>query len=819
MYGTHVMLHISVFLFFWALSDFFYTVHRHFGLISRYALVVAGIIYVLLSIIPLIFSSSPYNTPMTPPLRTLYIVLRIILRSPLLCLRWYHRESIDITGLQYYKGIHFDRARLYSIKAEERAEKLELYAMEWLFTEDDFSDADMDKFLEGLPGYISSNHTQKGRLDKYLTNDYILGRIREHFITCATSVELSDQESVDRVSFCVKALWLIFQYSRKRKEESSESESDELEAELDSQRAYIQGLMDDFQPLCDVDDSMTGLRASCIRALAVQGLLSHLVPPDSKTRDSLSFPVFLTPIYQFFLSNDHTGTARQLDDVHTPIAVDNKRMWESLLQDGPLANLTTLAQAVRDKDDAPPSTLSFCWKVLDILLTQLRESHFKGPPRAQNSFDDLHESTRAYVHDEERGSHVRPLLDILDTVGRGRRLLMVFSSHPRYRDRADVVFGEEDLRNGDLLEAFAQSLPVFISNNSPDVCRTFMEKVVRHDNLWASLQDNLWNTHKSDSPTPDKLRVFDDCCTVLDLAFSALEDSEDVDWRGPEFGLLLQHFELFILHRFKGGYMGRTTNFRLGIIKVRFCKALLTQFWNDIDRDGIVSFRSQWDVASLARLIYTLGLRDEEDAEFWNSFVNLGHTEEGFAAKAQEMIDLIECDGPLLMFCQLGRLAASAVPLNQSGPDRKDIEKVWELQRKVIEDKRLPLDHASNAVWKEQGQLRQQVNDLCGKHTGDDKEFLERLLRMIDSVFHLRFSGSEGPLQRDSTEEQGFKSLVSVNSPTSSGEPNGNRILNRFSDASGSTAVTRRPSSVTQTSEGEDGLERTSPFINSWSIY
>jgi hypothetical protein len=391
---------------------------------------------------------------------------------------------------------------------------------------------------------------------------------------------------------------------------------------------------------------------------------------------------------------------------------------------------------------------------------------------------------------------------------------MVFSSHPRYRDRADVVFGEDDLRNGDLLEAFAQSLPVFISNNSPDACRTFMEKVIRHDNLWASLQDNLWNTHKSDSPTPDKLRVFDDCCTVLDLAFSALEDSEDVDWRGPEFGLLLQHFELFILHCFKGAYMGRTTNFRLGIIKARFCKALLIQFWNDIDRDGIVSFRSQWDVASLTRLIYTLGLRDEEDAEFWNSFVNVGHIEEeGFTAKAQEMIDLIECDGPLLIFCQLGRLAASAVPLNQSGPDRKDIEMVWELQRKVIEDKRLPLDHASNAVWKEQSQLRQQVNDLCGKYTGDDKEFLERLLRMIDSVFHHRFSGSEGPLQRDPAEEQGPRSLFSVNSAASSGEPHGIRNSNRFSDASGSTAVTRGSSSVRQISEGEGGFGRTSSLL------
>ena len=550
MYGTHVLLHISVFLFFWALSDFFYTVHRRFGLISRYALIVSGIVYILLTIFPLIFSSSPYNTPITPPLRTLYIILRVIVRSPSWCLQWYRSQHVDLTGLLYYKGFHFDRARLYSIKAEEQAEKLELYAMEWLFTEDDFSDEDMDKFLEGLPGYISSSHTKKGQLDKYLTTDYILGRIREHFITCATSVELSDKASIDRVSFCVKALWLIFQYSRKRKEDSSIPDRLEvIEAELRLQREYIQDLMDDFQKICDMDDPMTALRASCIRALAVHGLLAQLVSSDSRKansdRDRPPFPTSLIPIYRFFFSNDNTATMEQLENVHTPITAKNRRMFNSLLHDGPLANLTTLAQAVRYKDhaSAPPSTLSFCWKVLEILVTQLRTIHSEGPPHMQSDFDDLHENTRTYVQDEEGGFCVRPLLDILDTVGRGRRLLMVFSNHPKYRDRADVVFGKEDLRNGDLLEAFAQSLPVFISNNPPKVARDYMEKVVRHDDLWTSLQVNLWNNQRSDSPTPDKLRVFDDCCTILDLAFSVLGDSEEVDWRAPEFGLLLQHFE------------------------------------------------------------------------------------------------------------------------------------------------------------------------------------------------------------------------------------------------------------------------------------
>jgi hypothetical protein len=43
-----------------------------------------------------------------------------------------------------------------------------------------------------------------------------------------------------------------------------------------------------------------------------------------------------------------------------------------------------------------------------------------------------------------------------------------------------------------------------------------MEKVVNRDDLWTSLQVNLWNTQRFDSPIPDKLRIFEDCCTVLD---------------------------------------------------------------------------------------------------------------------------------------------------------------------------------------------------------------------------------------------------------------------------------------------------------------
>ena len=421
MYGTHVLLHTSVFLFFWAITDFFYTVHHHFGTITRYALVASVIVYMILSISPLIFSNSPYNTPMTPLLRTAGIILRIITRFPSGCLRRIRRQPFKLIGLEYYQGIRFDKAQLFSIEAEKRADKLEPYAMKWLFTEIDLSDNDMDKFLEGLPGYMYSTHTRKDQLDKYLTTDHILRRIKEHYLTCVTTVELSDEASTARISACVTALRLIFQYSRKCKEELASSEPGKLEEELQSQRKYDQELMDGFQALCDIDDPMISLRAACIRGLAVQSLLSQLTPPDTRTIENPRFPLSLIPFYQFCFPNDcndNTDAIQQLVGGHTPSAEKIPKLWENLLHNGPLANLMALAQAVRENVHAPPSTLSFCWKVLDILVIQLETIHSEDPTPAQSDFDKLHGTIRAYIHASEWGFRIMPLLKTLDTVAR-----------------------------------------------------------------------------------------------------------------------------------------------------------------------------------------------------------------------------------------------------------------------------------------------------------------------------------------------------------------------------------------------------------------
>jgi hypothetical protein len=109
------------------------------------------------------------------------------------------------------------------------------------------------------------------------------------------------------------------------------------------------------------------------------------------------------------------------------------------------------------------------------------------------------------------------------------------------------------------------------------------------------------------------------------------------------------------------------------------------------------------------------------------------------------------------------------------------MEKVLKLQMKVIENKRLPLKRASDIVWDALGQLRDQVSQLCARNTGKDRKLLERLVRIIDKVFHLRSSGSMDCGQSEPAEK-------------------------RRSFGSDSTAVSGGPSSGMQTGDGEDGF-------------
>jgi len=414
MSGTHVLLHLSLLLFFWAISDFFYTVHVSLGAVSRYCLVAAVVAYLALSISPLIFSNSPYNTPLTPPLRASGILLLYGLRTAVWSLqkRRDPSKSLTLTRLPYFERLRFDRAHLYLLEARKWAADLERYAMEWLFAKNDFSDKDMDKFLEALPGYMSSGHTDVAQLNEYLTTDYILERINEHFLMCATLLELSEEASISCVLCCVKSLQLIFQHGMKPDQTPSEADKEKLRL----QRTYNEHLIYDLEMLCVMEDPVVALRASCIRALAIQGLLTLLAQTEERTTHNQSFPMPLIPLYDFlFQDSKEPVRQRHLGDVHMPDG-EESQMWKDLLSDGPLLNLMMLAEAVHSRERTPQSSLSFCWKMFDILVNQLEIALTGASNETWARFTVAHDKTSEHIQKKERGFRIVPLLDILDVI-------------------------------------------------------------------------------------------------------------------------------------------------------------------------------------------------------------------------------------------------------------------------------------------------------------------------------------------------------------------------------------------------------------------
>ena len=722
-YGVHVIVHISVFLFFCGLSDYLHDIYPRVGMVSWYCVFTLMMVYATLGVFPLFIGNCPYQTALTPPLLFGSTLLLFFCRTA------WRRLCRGQGALPRREERAFDKSRYFVEKANAEASHLDPYALKWLFTDDDFSDTKMDKFLEGLPGYIHSHFTVTEELPEVLTAPYILQRIREHLLTCVTATELSEQARIKRVSTCVEFLRVIIHLRI--------SAGHIKNADDDSLRAYLQSIIDVLNSLCDKPDKIRDLRAFCVRALLFQGILTKCLEPTRVGSPNIKLPSHFLPMFTFFSWIINTPQEQQ---AHAEVSdeMDEDTKWRVLLHDGPFINLTLLAEAILSQDDLGAATLSMCWKTLDILRSGLQINRADISDSSLRLFNLTHTKTLSHVESEEPGFSVIPLLEILDAVDGGRRLSMVFQDHPKYRSKGDLVFGKDHLRNPDLFHAFASCLPHFVSKH-PDKLQDFMEGLVLYDHLWISLQAHLLESLRPNTFIPATIRVFDTCCTVIDMALVALEKSQRVDLRTPDFGSLAHYFEIYVTDCFQGMFIERAIGFRVALIKARFCNAILAQFLDEFSRKGTVVFRSHWDVASLARVFYSLGVGD---VEFWSSLVDGGPIGEVLMANTYAALEVAQSDGPLLNFCRLVQLGMMAVPFEGSGLKKTDFKKLLDLMQKMTEEIPLPLVHDSNSVWEELHRLRDEVADICEKISNEDQAHMEGLLMQINEVYRRRPSST-----------------------------------------------------------------------------
>ncbi|KAF8271300.1 hypothetical protein EI94DRAFT_1720852 [Lactarius quietus] len=192
---------------------------------------------------------------------------------------------------------------------------------------------------------------------------------------------------------------------------------------------------------------------------------------------------------------------------------------------------------------------------------------------------------------------------------------------------------------------------------------------------------------------------------------------------------------------------------------------------HEVNIEGGLVFRSQWDVAALARVFYTLGVGTAEDADFWKQFVDGGQIGAEFMAKAHETLDIAVRDGSMLNFVKLGHLATTAVPSEGSGLEDAEFEKVVDLLQKMMDDSELPLQLASVKVWEDLSRLRDQVQDISAKSIDDDKAKLQALQAKIDIVHDQGPYASQRPSQSNDTQAQASGSSTVAQPRQSSPEP------------------------------------------------
>jgi hypothetical protein len=733
-YGVPVLLHLSVFLFFYAISEWLYSINVPVGATARYSLVALFAVYMALSVLPLIVQNAPYQTALTTPLRACvsliqisYIGLRqLVLRSS----RVYEGRQ---KGSGLFKSVHVDRAQALMKEIKKRASELDRSAMHWLLQELD--EDDMDNFLTGLPGYIHSPLTDKSLVVEGLIEDGLPGRISEHITTCL-SLDLSPEESMSRASVCINSLRLI-----------SETASIVAVRRPGLENKDIHAIMEYLEPLCY--NSSTALRASCIRGLVIREFLIPLADLDAEEILTKKFPDYLMPLYRVIRvwkttettqwSSHLTGT---LTATGHPLPSDQE-MWADVICDGPLINVAVLAYAILLRVDEEDVNFDMALRMIETLVMSLGLAQVQASAPALIRFNEiltrLDEIISKGVSGNERGiTQVVPLLEALKITISGLHLAMAFAHTPKpmlLPRQIEIIFGPEQLQNSELLVAFAAHLPRFVGANTPEDSKSFMEHLILKNKLWEQLTFSLSRCFEPQVPFPDKLRIITAFFDIFDVAFDILNESSRIDWQSSDLTRLYRFIEYFTT---KGDAPGelfkKIARFRLLNFCVQYCHALLVQFSMQRSRgEPLVVGR----LPSLRVLVGVLGLGGREDVENLTvGGVGSARTGIGRAMKCNATLTVVLRDGPMSTFF-LSAHSIFDMLVTELSDVTLEVETLFKFLKRLLDTPQLQLANASREKWAAFDHLRAGVRNAMEGNSQNAEKY-QPLLDMIEKVHGMR---------------------------------------------------------------------------------
>jgi len=319
---------------------------------------------------------------------------------------------------------------------------------------------------------------------------------------------------------------------------------------------------------------------------------------------------------------------------------------------------------------------------------------------------------------------------MLEMVASGLRLAEAFTYSPRPilpQRQIEAIFGPEQLRNSELFLAFATHLSGFVKASTLEESKTFMERLILEDKLWEQLETSLPRYLDSQVPFSDKLQIIMAFYDVIDVAFESLKDSSIVDWKSPYLDKLIRLLKQFLSDVAPHEVVGRVFDFRSEFCRIQISYALLTQF--ALRRSDPLATNS---FPALKRLSEGIGL-GQLDQNYMSSGNADGTPDQ--TIEADVMLTKIISNGPLSIFCNLGRMSFEAL-LFEVSDLTESIEKAWKLLERTLDSPHLPLVNASGEMWVEFDRLRDKVRHtvVAKERSFQNAEKLRTLLDMIERV-------------------------------------------------------------------------------------
>ena len=534
-----VLLHISVFLFFFAFSEFLRTVNDTVGLAARCSFFVLLSTYLILSILPLVISSAPYQTALTTPLRPCAVFLRFIFRLPMCAAKGIPPipfRSIPATAIQY------NRSRDLLADTERRAASLDYLALQWLLK--GVGEEGMDKFVIGLPALINSPFiTDATETMRALVANGMLKRVEEHLMSSMSSRELSQAASIARAHGCLESLDAIFSV-------------------LDrwSDRTWFTGVTSALVKSSDAfrtrHDSAFALRAACIRALTFHKLISPF--STQAAAHPLWLPPHLMPLARRLriwtrVNSRHWRNQSDLEAAERRLESEENGLRNMIIYDGHLINFLVLIRDVLSYAERPMLDLTFVWETLEAMVDTITIVQPTPSVLACSRLDEVHAEVREcfnvpnnlvhrslHPHVTERYSQ---LLGFMDKVAKELSLVSLLSvksvqpgaTEPFFatgdlRLRYDHIYAKDPFSFMDVLDAFLSNLPAFIESAGKPKARDTIEKLVAVDGLLRNICGHLKTRISPEMPSATRDSMFITCLQILEQVFTLLKDSPTIRW-------------------------------------------------------------------------------------------------------------------------------------------------------------------------------------------------------------------------------------------------------------------------------------------------